>query len=227
MPAGFAAGSGASRAQIDKLPPLLRAGVLHAYTQAIDRVFLVAVPVAAAAFVWSWFLREVPLRATAGASDLGEGLGAGSAQRSSVEEVERALLRLADGDLRRRGYERLAQITGLGLPAGSCWVLTRLAKCGPLPGAELAREARVSVDYGKSYVDRLVAEGMVQRRDGLLVLTGPGQVAADRLFEARRAGLERMLAGWSPQQHADLVAMLDKVSHELLGDPADRRLIAS
>ena len=75
VPAGFAAGSGASRAQIDKLPPLLRTGVLHAYTQAIDRVFLVAVPVAAVAFILSWFLREVPLRATAGAADLGEGLG--------------------------------------------------------------------------------------------------------------------------------------------------------
>ena len=201
--------------------------MLHAYSQAIDRVFLVAVPVAAVAFVLSWFLREVPLRATAGASDLGEGLGAGSAQRTSVEEVERALLRLADSDLRRRGYERLAQITGLGLPAGSCWVLARLAKCGPLPGIELAREARVSVDYGKPYVDRLVAEGMLQRQNGLLVLTGPGQLAADRLFEARRAGLERMLAGWDPEQHADLCAMLDKVSHELLGEPADRHLIAS
>jgi EmrB/QacA subfamily drug resistance transporter len=227
VPAGFAAGSGASRAQIDKLPPLLRAGVLHAYTLAIERVFLVAVPVAAVAFVLSWFLREVPLRATtAGASDIGEGLGAGSAQRTSVEEVERALLRLADGDLRRRGYERLAEVTGLGLPAGSCWVLARLAKCGPLPGTELAREARVSVDYGKPYVDRLVAEGMLLRDDGLLALTDSGHRAADRLFEARRAGLERMLAGWSPEQHADLAAMLDKVSHELLGEPADRHLIA-
>jgi len=227
VPAGFAAGSGASRAQIDKLPPLLRAGVLHAYTLAIERVFLVAVPVAAVAFVLSWFLREVPLRATtAGASDISEGLGAGSAQRSSVEEVERALLRLADGDLRRKGYERLADLCGLDLPAGSCWVLTRLAKSGPLAGTELAREARVSVDYGKPYVDRLVTEGMLQRHDGLLVLTDSGLVAADRLFEARRAGLERMLAGWSPEQHADLAQMLDTVSRELLGEPADRHLIA-
>ena len=106
-------------------------------------------------------------------------------------------------------------------------MLARLAKCGPLPGIELAREARVSVDYGKPYVDRLVAEGMLQRQNGLLVLTEPGQVAADRLFEARRAGLERMLAGWDPEQHADLCAMLDKVSRELLGEPADRHLIAS
>jgi len=227
VPPGFAAGSGASRAQIDKLPPALRTGVLHAYTLAIDRVFMVAVPVAAIAFLLSWFLRDVPLRATtAGASDISEGLGAGSAQRTSVEEVERALLRLADGDLRRRGYQRLADLCGLDLPAGSCWVLTRLAKSGPLAGTELAREARVTPDYGKPYVDRLVAEGLVQRSDGLIALTKAGSLAADQLFEARRRGLERMLAGWSPEQHADLAAMLDKVSHELLGEPADRHLIA-
>jgi EmrB/QacA subfamily drug resistance transporter len=227
VPPGFTSGSGASRAQIDKLPPLLRTGVLHAYTLAIERVFLVAVPVAAVAFVLSWFLREVPLRATAGASDLGEGIGAGSAQRTSVEEVERALLKLADLDLRRRGYERLADLCGLELPAGSCWVLTRLAKSGPLAGTELAREARVSVDYGKPYVDRLVAEGLVQRNDGLIALTEPGSVAAGRLFEARRQGLERLVACWSPEQHADLAQMVDKVSRELLGEPADRHLIAS
>ena len=226
VPPGFTAGSGASRAQIDRLPPALQAGVLHAYTLAIQRVFLVAVPVAAVAFALSWFLREVPLRATAGAVDIGEGLGAGAAQRSSVEEVERALLRLADGDLRRKGYQRLADLCGLDLPAGSCWVLTRLAKSGPLAATELAREARVTVDYGKPYVDKLVAEGMLQRSDGLLVLTKAGGVAADRLFEARRAGLERLLAGWSPEQHADLILMLDKLSRSLLGEPADRHLIA-
>jgi hypothetical protein len=88
----------------------------------LQPVFLIAVPVALVAFALSWFLREVPLRAAAaGASDIGEGLGAGSAERSSVDEVERALSRLAGADIRRRGYERLALLAGLDLPAGSCW----------------------------------------------------------------------------------------------------------
>ena len=60
-----------------------------------------------------------------------------------------------------------------------------------------------------------------------LTIAKPGSVAADRLFEARRQGLERLVACWSPEQHADLARMLDKVSHELLGEPADRHLIAS
>ena len=39
-------------------------------------------------------------------------------------------MRLASADIRRRGYERLAALAGLDLPAGSCWILTRLAKQG-------------------------------------------------------------------------------------------------
>jgi EmrB/QacA subfamily drug resistance transporter len=208
-----------------RLPASVRTDVLHAYSQSIDRIFLYAAPVAAVAFCLSWFLREVPLRQTAGAVDLGEGLGAVSAERSSVEEIERALLRLADGDMRRRGYERIAELSGLGLPAGSCWVLARLAKLGTTAGVALAAEAGVSVAAGRPYVDKLVDHGFVQRSDGVLVLTPAGSAAADRVFAARRDGLERLLSGWSPEQHADLAAMLDRVARALLGEDADRHVI--
>jgi EmrB/QacA subfamily drug resistance transporter len=217
----------ASRAAIDRLPAPVRAVVLHVFTQSIDRVFLFAAPVAAAAFLLSWFLKEVPLRSTAGAADLGEGLGAAPTERSSLAEVERALVRLADGDLRKAGYEKIAELCGLGLPGGSCWILTRLAKCGPVPGIELARQAKVTPDFGRPYLNRLVDAGLVRRDDGMLTLTGAGRTAADRVFAARREGLERLLGRYSPEQHADLAAMLDQVSHALLGEPADSRVIAS
>lgn len=45
------------------------------------------------------------------------------------------------------------------------------------------------------------------------------------MFEARRQGLEHMLAGWSPEQHADLARMLTRLSRDLLGEDADRHLI--
>ncbi len=227
LPAGFnVAAAQANPALLKRLPATVRIGVLHAYAASIDRIFLFAVPVAAAAFVLSWFLTEVPLRKTAGAVDLGEGLGAGSAQRTSVEEIERALLRLADGDLRRKGYERIAALAGLDLPAGSCWVLARLARHGDVAGVELAREAGVSVEAGRPYVDRLVERGMVERDDGMLLLTPAGSTAADRVFAARREGLERLLADWSPEQHADLAEMLDRLSRALMGEDADRRLVS-
>jgi DNA-binding MarR family transcriptional regulator len=208
-----------------RLPAALRADVLHAYTVSIDTVFLAAVPVAAAGFVLAWFLREVPLRATAGATDLGESIGAAPTERSSVEEVERALCQLADADIRRRGYERLAARAGLDLPGGSCWVLTRLAKQGPVVGEELARQAHVSVDYGRPYVDVLVDAGLVERAAGVLALTPAGGAAADRLFAAGREGLCELLQGFDPEQHADLAAMLTQLSRALLGDEADRELV--
>jgi hypothetical protein len=34
-----------------------------------------------------------------------------------------------------------------------------------------------------------------------------------------------LLAGWSPQQHAELERILVKLSHLMLGDQADRHLI--
>jgi DNA-binding MarR family transcriptional regulator len=212
-------------ALLAQLPGAIRTDILHAYTVSIDTVFLAAVPVAAIGFILAWFLREVPLRSTAGAADLGEGIGAGPAERSSVEEVERALCRLADGDIRRRGYERLAVRAGLDLPGGSCWVLTRLAKQGPVVGEELARQAHVTVDYGRPYVDALVNAGLVERADGVLELTPAGGAAADRLFAASREALCEFLQGFNPEQHADLAAMLTQLSRALLGDDADRELV--
>jgi len=139
--------------------------------------------------------------------------------------VERSLVRLGDDDLRRRGYERLTAMAGLDLPAGSSWILTRLAKQGAVVGEELARQAHVTVDHGRPYVDRLVAEGMVVRSDGTLVLTAAGHAAADRLFAARREGLRELLADWSPEQYAELGELLTKLSRAMLGDNADRYLI--
>jgi DNA-binding MarR family transcriptional regulator len=158
---------------------------------------------------------------------LGEGLGATPPARSSADEVERALTRLGSADLRQRGYERLTKMAGLDLPAGSSWILTRLAKQGAVAGEELARQANVTVDYGRPYVDRLVTEGMVVRSNGTLELTQAGHDAADRLFAARREGLRELLADLSPEQYAELGELLTRLSRAMLGEHADRRLIGA
>jgi DNA-binding MarR family transcriptional regulator len=85
----------------------------------------------------------------------------------------------------------------------------------------------VTLDYGKPFVDRLVAEGMVVRSDGTLVLTDAGRAAAERLFTARREGLRELLADWSPEEYAELGELLTKLSRAMLGADADRNLIAS
>jgi EmrB/QacA subfamily drug resistance transporter len=227
LPSGFSAASAqANPSLLKRLPGVLRADILHAYSQALHPVFLYAIPVAVLAFVLAWFLPEVPLRTTSSVG-IGEGLGATPPARTSVDEVERSLARLGSADLRRRGYERLTTMAGLDLPAGSSWILTRLAKQGPVAGEELARQANVTMDYGRPYVDRLVADGMVQRANGTLVLTDAGHEAADRLFAARREGLRELLADWSPEEYAELGELLTKLSRALLGEDADRHLIGA
>jgi DNA-binding MarR family transcriptional regulator len=227
LPHGFnAAGASADPAVLKRLPATVKADVIHAYSLALHPVFLYAIPVAVVAFALSWFLREVPLRATSSVG-IGESLGAGPPERSSAQEVERSLTRLGGADLRRRGYERLAAAAGLDLPPGSAWILTRLAKQGAVAGEELAKQANVTVDYGTPYVDRLVAEHMVTRSDGKLVLTDAGHQAADRLFAARREGLRELLSDLSPEEYAELGALLTKLSRAMLGEDADSHLIKS
>jgi len=55
----------ASPAAIRALPAGIRSAVIEALARSIHVVFLLAVPLALAAFVVTWFLRENPLRETA------------------------------------------------------------------------------------------------------------------------------------------------------------------
>jgi MFS family permease len=244
LPPGFTPASvEAGSAAIRRLPPDLRNAVLHAFSLALHPVFLTAVPIALIAFVVSWFLREVPLRTTAGATagaaakepeivpnpaasaaDLGEGLGAVPTFRSSAEEAERVLSRLSGTELRRFGYAKLARAAGLDLPGGACWILCRLAKQGPTHGPELAKQAGVSMEEGHPNAQLLVDRGLITRTDGVLALTAPGQQTADKVFAAQHGWLERQLAGWSPGQHAELEPILAKLAHAVLGADSDRHL---
>ncbi len=240
LPKGVSAASVQSNSSVLKeLPADLRQAVLHAYSLALHPVFLTAVPVAAVAFVLAWFLREVPLRTATGeanpaadtlrsaasAADLGEAMGGAPTSRTSEQEAERVLSRVSATDLRRFGYARLARAAGLDLTGGACWILTRLAKQGPTPGPELARQAGVTVAEGHPNAQLLVDRGLVTRTDGALALTPEGGRTAEAIFAAKHDWLEKQLSGWSPEQHAELEHMLTKLSREMLGDNADRRLI--
>jgi EmrB/QacA subfamily drug resistance transporter len=231
LPPGFSAAEvQANTSMLKHLPADVQHDILHAYSISLHPVFLTAVPVALVAFVLSWFLREVPLRTAAGetlrnsasAVDLSEGMGTPPTQRSSEQEVERVLTRLSDRDLRRFGYAKLAKEAGLPLTGGACWVLTRLARQGATPGPELAKQAGVTVDEGHPVAEDLISRGLITRTDGVLALTSAGELTADKLFAAEHDWMERVLAGWSPEQHAELDHILTKLSRALLGCDEDR-----
>ncbi|MGH3252567.1 MAG: MFS transporter, partial [Trebonia sp.] len=240
LPPGFTPASVQSNSSaLATLPADLRQAILHAYSLALHPVFLTAVPIALVAFILAWMLREVPLRTATGeptpaaeslrsaasAADLGEGLGGAPTNRTSAQEVERVLSRLSATDLRRFGYARLARAAGLDLPGGACWILTMLAKQGATPGPELARQAGVTLAEGHPNAQLLVDRGLVTRSDGILALTPAGSETAELLFAAKRDWLRSQLAGWSPEQHAELEHVLTKLSRAMLGEDADRRLV--
>ncbi|MGH3241089.1 MAG: DHA2 family efflux MFS transporter permease subunit [Spirillospora sp.] len=213
-------------ALLDRYPPEVKDDVLHAYAQSIDSVFLYAVPVALVACVLTWFLREVPLRATSQTPDYGEGFGAAPTVRSSRHEIERALSELMRKDPKAlEVYDRLGSLSGVALPAGSVWALCRIAKDGTVAGTELAERAGVTVEHGRPFVDRLVDSGYVRRAEGTLTITGSGLVVAERLFDVRRAGLAHHLDGWSPEDHPELTDVLRKLAEASLGDDADGEVL--
>jgi EmrB/QacA subfamily drug resistance transporter len=102
--AGAAALSGghASPADLAKLPPAIHAAIVHAYAESLDRVFLAGVPIMVAAFVLTWFLKEVPLHETAGAlQGVDESFGLQDVGLAEICEELEVRKRAAEAALRR------------------------------------------------------------------------------------------------------------------------------
>ncbi|MFD2082245.1 drug resistance transporter, EmrB/QacA subfamily [Actinopolymorpha cephalotaxi] len=233
LPGGFDPATIAREpARMAALPPEVREALLHAYAVSIHSVFVWATPVALAAFVLAWFLRELPLRATAATTstaDYGEGMPGRTTVCTSQEEIERALGLLVRRDDRARGlYQQLGQAAGVALPAGSLWALCRIARAGPVRAADLAAVARVPPERARPHVDTLLAAGYVTREgDSRLAVTPSGLAAVDQLVATRRAALGRRLSGWRPEEHPELSALLQRLASTSLGDEADREVFGS
>jgi hypothetical protein len=93
-----------------------------------------------------------------------------------------------------------------------------------MPGAELARLAGLTLAEGRPTGDLLVARGLVTRANGTLALTSTGTATAQKLVAAEQRWLTEQLAGWSPDQYAELSGVLAKLARDILGDDADRGL---
>ncbi|WP_269854183.1 MFS transporter [Streptomyces sp. RPT161] len=209
---------------IAALPPSTRAAVLHAYSGAITDVFLYAVPVAALAFVLAWFLKEQPLRGSVRAPDASETYASNPVERTSREEVARALSALGTKEGRRDLYQKITDLAGLDLHPASSWLLLRINRYGSAAPQLLAERASVPPHI----VYQAAAETELRRftrREGLvLVLTSEGRRATERLVEARTKVLAELLGDWWDPKHTtgDLHDLLSKLSGQLCGDDRDR-----
>jgi DNA-binding MarR family transcriptional regulator len=216
-PGGAAlAGTGGhlSPAQLHALPARLHDAYLGSFTDALSTVFVVAAVVAGLGFLLALLLPERPLRATAGASSVGDGLASPRAP-DSLAEIERALGVLARRDARKRMYERLAERAGLDLPPAAVWSLVRISD-GEDP-VRLAQIHGVPADRVAAGLERLETDGLVVE-NGARSLTPAGEAVLERLVKARRERLCEHLEGWSPEQHEELARVLTRLARDLVGD---------
>ena len=92
-------------------------------------VFLAAAGFAIAAFLLTWLLREVPLRATAPAEGIGESFASPREDRSD-RELERIISSIASGRMRTEIYRRIVDESGVDLTPAEAWLLGRVATGG-------------------------------------------------------------------------------------------------
>ncbi|RSS57804.1 MFS transporter [Streptomyces sp. WAC06614] len=200
------------------LPPDLRTTVLDAYAESITNVFLYAVPVVLIAFVVAWFLKEDKLRGSVTAPDVTETLASNPVERSSRDEVARALSVLGTREGRRHVYEKITARAGYDLLPASSWLLLRINRYGSVEPALLAERTAVPL---KAVTDaaRQVEERGLATRDGLtLMLTDTGRVVASRLAAARQQSLAELLGDWwGPDRPTDLVKLVEEINAELCG----------
>jgi EmrB/QacA subfamily drug resistance transporter len=215
LPPGAELPAGTSPAAIVQLPAAIRDAYLSAVTEALHPLFYAGAAVAAIAFLLTFLLREVPLRATARVSDVGRGLTAAT-DDDGLREVQRALATLAERDNRWALYERLATRAGVDLTAPALWLLCRLAPRAPIGERELAADLSVSVAEIGPALGELEQLGLVEHAHGPLELTPGGTAARDQIVAARREGLAAHLAGYDPDRYPELRRMLDDLAADVV-----------
>ncbi|WP_031025648.1 MDR family MFS transporter [Streptomyces albus] len=208
---------------IGRLPPPARRGVLDAYSTAITDVFLYASPLAALAFLLTWFLREQKLRRSVQVPDESETLGPCPVDRTSADEVTRALSRLGTIEGRRDLYARTAQTAGLDLAPAATWLLLRVHHDGPVEPALLEDTGTVPRRVVADGARELEERGLATREGLELVATARGEQAARALSDARQQLLADLLGDWwTPDRPTDLTELVRWLNEETGGTQPPR-----
>ncbi|MFF8398434.1 DHA2 family efflux MFS transporter permease subunit [Streptomyces sp. NPDC016172] len=208
---------------IAALPPGLRPPALHAYAVSITDVFLYAAPVALLGFVVAWFLKEDRLRGSVTAPDVTETLASNPVERSSYDEVCRALSVLGTRAGRREIYRRITARAGYDLLPATSWLLLRMRRYGSVEPGVLADVMPVPLTVVMEAARQAEVRRLAVRRGVDMVLTDEGREVAGRLAEAREESLAELLGDWwGPDRPTDLVRLVRELSGEMCGSRRER-----
>jgi EmrB/QacA subfamily drug resistance transporter len=214
----------AQPAALAALPATMHTALVGAYSAALHPVFLAAAPFAALAFLLSWRLQEIPLRESVTATYPESAITPGLDYRSSAE-IERILSELMTREGRRAIYERLAARAGVAVTPVESWLLFRLDEFKPRSVTELASSLSIDPTALRERLQGLAERGLIvlqaedePPRDLLIGVTSLGHETLDRLVQARREGLNRIVTSWVPERHAEVDELLRRLARVLVPD---------
>ncbi|KUO22506.1 MDR family MFS transporter [Streptomyces dysideae] len=208
---------------IADLPPALRPPALEAYATSITDVFLYAAPVAVLGFVLAWFLREDELRGSVTAPDVTETLASNPVERSSYDEVCRALSVLGTREGRREVYRKITERAGYDLFPAASWLLLRIKRYGWVEPGVLAERSFVPLPVILAAARQVEGRRLAVREGLDLVLTPAGREVAERLARVREESLAELLGDWwGPDRPTDLAQLVKELNDELCGSDREQ-----
>ncbi|HET6173780.1 MAG TPA: MFS transporter [Gaiellales bacterium] len=211
-------------AALKRLPAPVHEAFVHAFTNALSTVFLVASGITLAGFAVSWLLKELPLRETVATAGVGEAFAVPKTT-DSRRELLRGITAIVGRETVREAIERIAQRAGVDLGATECWLLGRISESPDLDLNELATTRDVPLARLEPALGVLRERGLVSGDafDASLELTPAGLDIHERLVQARGDYLSDLLAGWSPERDAELRGLVTRLAQELAREaPAAR-----
>jgi EmrB/QacA subfamily drug resistance transporter len=226
LPAGAGAhapsGGEVNPQQIAHLPPALHAAYLHAFTSSLSSVFIVAAIIALAAFVLSWFIRELPLRETIGTGDLVDTYAA-PRDANSLAEVANMLGRLDRREGAREIIARLAARAGVDVSPAGCWLLARLSTDGTIELSVLAARSQVDLNTllgARDELSGLALIGACRDEPACFEPTAAGHETLERLTSTGEQRLSDLLEDWRPEEHEELADLIATLAREFFIDPS-------
>ena len=211
---------------LHKLPSVYVAPIVHAYAQSLHVVFLAGVPVALAALVLSFLLKEVPLRGTARAqaADMGDGFAMPEPADADCR-LERAVAALLRKEHVNMSTLALVQAHS-PLDEAEAWCVVKVRamrrRTGTASVAAIADTIGVPTKVLQPAFDRVVAVGYLADDADGLHLTDLGEQEFGTLSAAWQEWVTERMADWNPETEMDLPAALARLARRLFEEqPTD------
>jgi EmrB/QacA subfamily drug resistance transporter len=219
LPAGVDPRVTQSPEALHRLPARYADPVVHAYAQSLHVVFLAGVPVALAALVLSFFLKEVPLRGTAraAATDIGDGFA-----MPEPPGPDHGLQRAVAGLLRKEHAPMSTVALAHAhspLDEAEAWCVVKvwasLRRYGSATVAGIAEGVQVPAKVLRPAFNNVVNSGYLAEDADGLHLTDKGEQEFGTLSAAWQEWVAERLADWNPETEIDLPAALARLARRL------------